>query len=871
MFKTSNIGIAIKNRQLNSTGPKKPALTKDNSFLVFPFNLIAGYITSTENGLKNNDNVEISDYSNFQRIFTGLESMIAQWDGAYNVEKKDPADTFLTKEYKVGRNFKAFIPNETMGASFEPSSISNDFLAEYTDEEFVMHSYNDIEERDLFRLFIVPELREYKWLYISNAERYFHNGKFHHIEITMTTLNNKVAKSGGSIESFIQRSAPGEGYAWPLVNTEQVVSLDEIRTRDVPITSGQIEMAGPAGFNTIVAYGRPTIQKVENGITQGTFNPKIEAPRLLLPLHLETPVPSPENTRPSAETDFYVGDFQPTLHESYKDWKAQFAGSYNLEERNSYEGVLISGKTLDELRASNPVASGSHSHILWDKDWKIQLDKEYNTASNSLTGNKITLAGEHTVPELLSHQFFATSYLTSLPLTVQQNVAWSLNNVPIVGGFASKLTIGVPFGWNDLSIKLAMDNVLLAIPSSLAEYGNVLKGDGSADTKVWIPLETFTGQKKDEAIESSGINATGTIIKVQYTHRFSKLINNVEYIFDTKDLGQIHPTTDDNGKTIAFADPTQKPVYLLWDGTCKPANRGNTPGYVIDLTHFKTLARLEYRQTFFSNDVQAWTGTYQTKALFTTSIRDWVNSMKLSHWVETNQQLVEYPKAIVAPNPPNVNFPVIQIQDFIDKKISAPTLKDILSSAETQQILDTVSRPAKGKASQFEVGVSQVLNFDTTPVGGINVVKQSYKSLSLSLSNLYAGNITEPINLDIDVDQLITSGTIKYKLATFATNPYYRINYNGFTEDLIVDQTKTSGNNELIISINGNVIEVRTKNTLINQDNWVVGLSTATNAITGSSFQTLRIINGNYVSVNENLLKTETTIKKATLIPKTIV
>lgn len=78
MFKTSNIGIAIKNRQLNSTGPKKLALTKDNSFLVFPFNLIAGYITSTENGLRQNDNIEISDYSNFQRIFTGLESMIAQ-------------------------------------------------------------------------------------------------------------------------------------------------------------------------------------------------------------------------------------------------------------------------------------------------------------------------------------------------------------------------------------------------------------------------------------------------------------------------------------------------------------------------------------------------------------------------------------------------------------------------------------------------------------------------------------------------------------------------------------------------------------------------------------------------------------------------
>lgn len=76
MFKTG--GIAIINKQRKSTPPLPIPLTKDNSFLVFPFDLTAGYITSTENGLRQNDNIDIEDYSNFQRIFTGLESMIAQ-------------------------------------------------------------------------------------------------------------------------------------------------------------------------------------------------------------------------------------------------------------------------------------------------------------------------------------------------------------------------------------------------------------------------------------------------------------------------------------------------------------------------------------------------------------------------------------------------------------------------------------------------------------------------------------------------------------------------------------------------------------------------------------------------------------------------
>lgn len=78
MFKTGTNGIAIKNRQLNSKGVKPLILTKENSFLVFPFKLVAGYITSTENGLRQNDNIDIEDYSNFQRVFTGLENMIAQ-------------------------------------------------------------------------------------------------------------------------------------------------------------------------------------------------------------------------------------------------------------------------------------------------------------------------------------------------------------------------------------------------------------------------------------------------------------------------------------------------------------------------------------------------------------------------------------------------------------------------------------------------------------------------------------------------------------------------------------------------------------------------------------------------------------------------
>lgn len=813
-FKTSSNGIAIKNRQLNSIGPKKLVLTKDNSFLVFPFELVAGYITSTENGLRQNDNVDIADYSNFQRVFTGLENMLAKWDGAYTVEKKNDTDTFLTKTYSVGRNIRGYIPNETLGATFEASTISSDFLTEFTDEEFTIHAYDDIEERDLFKLFIIPELREQKWLYISRAERYFHNGKFHHVEITMTTLNNKVAKSGKAIEEFIQRSAPGEGYAWPIVDQDQNVSLDEIRTRDVPITSLQIEMAGPAGFNTIIAYGRPTIQKTVDGITQSTFNPKIEAPRLLLPLRLETAIPSPENTRPAAETDYYVGDFQPTLHTQYKSWKEQFQGSYDLSMRNQYEGVLIATQKLSELRTSNPVdAKGTHTHELWDTAFKPTLSGTYSTAANNLTGDSLDFGGQpYSIAELLTHNFFATSHLVSMPLTTQQNVAWSLQDIPLVGGFLSKLTLGVPIGWQNLSVRLGMPSVKLIMPASIAEYGNVLKGGTSTDDSVWIPLETFTAERKDEATEYSGINATGTIFKVQLTHRFKKTINGKEYVFDTKDLGQIQPLVDDDGIGIDFGGNI--PVLLLWDITCKPTGRGNTPGYVIDMPHFKALARLEYRQTFFSNDTQVATATYETQAKFTGSIRDWTNTIKMSNWNETNNKVINYPAAIVAPKPPNTNYPKLTLlENFIsnikpDNVASAPSYKPFFDS------IGAVDVPKTGDFTKKDISMAET-RIDLEKVGGTQSLKDNYEKLIINLST----NVNNQ-QIEIDTNELITSSQKTFELHWFKR--YFNFNIL-LINPLAIGREETEFNttisyaetikvkleisgNELVISTTANII-----------------------------------------------------------------
>lgn len=144
------------------------------------------------------------------------------------------------------------------------------------------------------------------------------------------------------------------------------------------------------------------------------------------------------------------------------------------------------------------------------------------------------------------------------------------------------------------------------MPTSIVEYGNVIMADRTDKAKAHIPLETFTGKRADDATTYSGINATGSIFKVSLTDRFYKTIGSKKYIFNTVDLGQVGATgvktSTIEGETDYHFDANTK---LLWDETCSPAPRdANTPGYVIDTTTHKTIAKLTYRLTFFSNDYE---------------------------------------------------------------------------------------------------------------------------------------------------------------------------------------------------------------------------------------------------------------------------
>lgn len=757
----------------------KVKLTKENSFTIVPFNVIAGYITSTENGLRANNSTAVADYSTFQRVFTGLQNLMAVWEGVWKVEKRHDNDLFLTKQVQEGRYFRGYINTSSNGLQMQPSKVDATFLAQFTQETFTVHSYEDLQDEDLFKLYIIPGLQE-KWLYISNATKYYTLSKeLHHIEIEFTTLNSQLAQSGGAVEQFIQKGAPGEGYAWPVVDPETGIPfVDEIKSWDVPVTSMQIEYSGAAAFNTAFAYGRPVKQKTDGGITHGQFNDRIEAPRLLLPLRLETPIPSPLNTKPSAEANWYAGLYYATQWASYEDWKKQFSQYFDLYQRGQYEGMLVAEKLGDikspevgSIRASNVISDGEYEKILWDIAWKITIDHLFNCGATThpnpqLSGN-LHLKGDFSVCEMLAHNSFITSYIETLPEGKEQNTVWNLKDIPIVGGFLKLLTLGIPIGWNNRAIRLKADNIWFIMPTSIVEYGNVIMADRTDKAKAHIPLETFTGKRQDDATTYSGINATGSIFKFSLTDRFYKTIAGKRYIFNTVDLGQGGVTgikTDQADSDYKYEANTK----LLWDETCSPAPRdGNTPGYVIDTATHKTLAKLTYRLTFFSNDYEVWTGTYQSRSLFTTSIRDWNNTMKFSFWNEVNGKTISYPDAIVAPNPPTINFPLITIEQF-KQSINAPIpdqsttnvrdlFRDILYTVDQYTV---TSKPA-GIDVKYENQSTKILEYDTTPLGGITAFKNEYDKLALTIN----GQVYQ-----IDVNELITKTEVKTPILSVNEN-----------------------------------------------------------------------------------------------------
>lgn len=613
-----------------------------------------GIANTTEAGIVGNE-FEINDFTSYAKLLTGLDNVIAKWDEAYNVyideeANKDLPDIekYITKEYKRGRVIKCVSYQDTTGSNTIPSPVDSAFKQIEINENIIVKTNEKLKINDIIKVYLIPQKNKWRWLYISNLTEYYDkDNTYIGADITLMSVNSLYSTSGGAIEQFIQKSAPGEGYAFPVWNAEtQQIEMDVERAKDLPIQAVQREYSGAAAFNTIYCYGRPTEQELlPNGIIQNKFNPKIKAPRLLLPYRVQTPKISPINTKPSAETDYYLAiDANPTMNKYYKSWQEQFQSNYDLHLRKQYEGVLELPKE-SELEETNPIDDGTHRYILWDNDFQVRFtNKEFNTQTNKLTNEKIILNGAYNIAEIMAHNSFITNHMISLPMNAQTNVTWNLKDIPIVGGFLNTITLGIPIGWTNTNARVKMGTVMLLTPANLVKYGNQLT---PGQEKSLVPFDLLQENTAD-LITHSGIAGMGSSIKLLLTDEFIK--NGVRY--NTVQLGQKLP----NGE------------ILKWDGTCKPVSPTNTAGYVIDVLIDRTISKTNCRTVFTSSQYEVFQSTYKTKSKFTNEIRDWTNKIKFSSW-KADSGTIRFPGIIQQPTPPQVTTPLIEIE---------PTSKQIL-------------------------------------------------------------------------------------------------------------------------------------------------------------------------------------------------
>lgn len=758
---------------LNKTRPRLK-FTDSDTYLVFPFDITLGFINNTEAGI--NDNINIYDFTTFQRVFTGLSNVIAKWQDAYNIYLKNEDDLYLTKEHKVGRVLKGYTNSKSLSTIFVPSVIDDSFTTQMTDETTTIYFDEELAENDLFKLYIIPELNSFKWLYISECVKYYTPDKKHfNTRVVFSSLNNAIASSGRAIEEFVQFGGAGEGYAYPEIFTndkgKRDVKVNKTREKDIYVQSHQVEISGAAALGSFFCYGRPTIAETrDDGVIVPIFNPRIEAPRRLLIARFETPLPSPINIKPIAETTYFWGTFQPTLWEQYDNWRQQWTNNYNLSDRSQYEGILIAPK-FDDIKKSNPLAvDGSHAYILWDQGWQFEVKETFDTSADPMTGETIVLDGNYSIVQVINHMSFVLNVIERVPPSIEQLTSWGFNEITPVLGFLNKFTFGFPLGWRNLAIRVRTPKIPLLIPTTIAKYGNVMRAQQSKDD-LFVPLEIFTGSLNTDQVIYSGINSMGTIIKYSLTDRFTKKVNGVDYIFNTRDIGQTHPTTDDDNKPVEGT----LPKTLVWDGTCSAVPR-KTIGYVIDIVSWKGITKHNYRNTFFTaGNLQTWSGTYKSNALFTGSMADWNNSMKTTDWKPSTEENVKYPDAIVEPNPPTQDKSNVSLFQYLPKTKSYSSniygdYKERINKFKyyLNEVAGQICPPFNDCYTKvFNHWVNRGFRFgtyDLTNLGGVNQLQIDYDFIIANFNIARDESATEPakFSLKIPTNKLVESGIAEY-------------------------------------------------------------------------------------------------------------
>lgn len=556
--------------------------------MIYPFEVKTGFVNTTEKGLTYTNEITSS---RFERIFTGFEAISIVWKGSTNTivrTKPDPTDILKTvkslyKEYKPGEAIPVLFDNERMEADFENVSFSQQYTKEKVVTTVELYSNTLFTKLDEYNLYTMPARFEDEIFYIKDIEEYFDKDNpevLKYSKLTLQSLNDKLANTGLAIDQYVQLSAPGEGYAWPL----QVKGIDDYERRDFasgtydsttdilaadlidgttflinhfnhygetivqyfkgeysvianvnryvldasklankPIVSAQLELYGPGILSSVYAFGRP-ISALENSNDE-----QIEKPRLLLPYKMNGPdLTQRAFDKPLSQTtqSYWIPRSRMEIESFYKDWTEKSQGDWNPG---------ITKKWLGYLRILTRDYKSAQPHLAWRIFTDIATlglaEIAYNRPDVEHPANGYqVLKGVQTLPKLLSNGYFTHRNAPRLPMTYKESIPWTLKNIPLVGAWLNKMTFGLPIGWkNQTEMGGRNYNVTGIIPGSLLDfYKNtfigvktetlkaITQGSNKQDYTA-IPFDGLSDGAQQSALSPGELS---TIINFDLTDRF---------------------------------------------------------------------------------------------------------------------------------------------------------------------------------------------------------------------------------------------------------------------------------------------------------------------------------------------------------------
>ncbi len=516
-----------------------------DKWFIFPFVITNGVIPMTTSGYKPINSIP-QDYSDFTLAITGNATIIAQWKNAFKLEQiykgtkennfKD-ADNFYTKiinpmNYPTNRGdmYEAYLQNSTSGAYFSNQGTPDPvFQGISTQRQYTLLSTEkQFGQNDELSLYIVlnnnneniggETINTYEynqsiqWLYISNITDYydpFDNKKFLFQEITFSSVNDQLSKSGMAIWQKIQHGAIGEGYFFPRI-INGVVDYDPALAKDIGVKWIDLKVLGLTAFTSLTMIGRP--------VKAGQINTRVYQPRDLLFSDELSGMPDTLLTNSNPANVLYnLQGLKPVNQTTYGEWTNIFNALADPLAKKNAEGVLKS--ELESTRKTNP-----NKIPFWDSGLQfkpsgvydtrqirkfIYQDPEYKKAPFGVASFDYSSLKSSSFHDILNANRYTHSSISLLPWDVNEYTKFSINNLPIVGKIISFFDLGLPVKLmsqknTNLIPKIAQLNAFIdylsyeIIQESL--WGD-RRGKFDIAGQGYIPYDMFRNETEDQVVE----------------------------------------------------------------------------------------------------------------------------------------------------------------------------------------------------------------------------------------------------------------------------------------------------------------------------------------------------------------------------------